>query len=117
MIPVALSFPNLHAKKLMMVLFLMLVFSSVSLAAWGITGADPLTILKYAFTGQPTFKTVVKYSDEGEVLKDKVVYSLGDPEILEDCIARSLEHCEKDLNSHGMLQGGTWTHIVECAKE
>ena len=101
----------------MLVLAVLLVLSSVSLAAWGITGADPFTLLKFAYTGHPTSKSVVKYSDEGEVLKDKVVYSLGDPEILEDCIARSLEHYEKDLNSHGMLQGGTWTHIVECAKE
>ena len=103
----ALSFANLHAKKLMMVLFAMLILSSVSLAAWGITGADPFTLLKYAFTCQPTFKTVVQYGDEGEVLEDKLVYSLGDPRILEDCMARTLEHYEEDLNSHGMLQGGT----------
>ncbi len=86
-IPVALSFPNLQAKKLKMVLVVLLVLSSDSFAAWGNTGAEPFTLMNFAFTGYPTFNSVIKYSDEGEVLEDKMVYSLGDPEILEDCMA------------------------------
>ncbi len=112
----ALSFPILHAKKLMMVLVVLLVLSSVSLAAWGITGADPFTLLRFAFTGHPTFKSVIKYNDEGEVLEDKIVYSLGDSKVLEDCIARSRDHGE-EMRSHEDFQVAESITWVQCAKE
>ncbi len=102
----------------MIVLFAMLILSSVSLAAWGITGADPFTLLKFAFTGQPTFKTVVKYGDEGEVLEDKMVYSLGNPAILEHCMAHhALDSHWKEEGSELLLQGGESVSWVWCAKE
>ncbi len=117
----ALSFPILHAKKLMMVLVVLLVLSSVSLAAWGITGADPFTLLRFAFTGHPTFKSVIRYSDEGEVLEDKIVYSLGAPGILEDCIAHSREDGEElrrlEEMDHENFQVEERIIWVQCAKE
>ncbi len=112
----ALSFLNLHTKKLMMVLVVLLVLSSVSLAAWGITGADPFTLLNFAFTGHPTFKSVVKYGDEGEVLEDKIVYRLGDSKVLEDCIASEL-HRREEMISQEVLEGGEIITWVACAKE
>ena len=111
----ALSFLNLHTKKLMMVLIVLLVFSSVSLAAWGITGADPFTLLNFAFTGHPTFKSVIRFSNEGEVLEDKIVYRLGAPEMLEECIAQELRRRE-EMRSQDFIEGGELITWVQCAK-
>ncbi len=102
----ALRFPYLHTQKLItVVLVVLLVLSSLSLAGWGITGAGPHRILEFALTGHPSFKLVIKHDDEGKVIKDTIVYRLGAPEILEDCIARTREHIEQEQHRGHMHVG------------
>lgn len=105
--------PQLSLRRMILMLVALVVLAT-PLLAWGFTGADPYTLLHYAFTGQATIKEVTRYDEEGNVLSVKQVYRLGRPEALARCQALLDAPLTHDGNGHEIEPIASSVHVVQC---